>query len=81
LNWAEDLGAEPILGIWAGISTQNYSDLGTWPVVPQNELQPYIDDAINEIHFIVDPAGSSQLAKLRESFGRKQPYKLRFIEV
>ncbi|KIJ36494.1 glycoside hydrolase family 51 protein [Sphaerobolus stellatus SS14] len=81
LNWAEDLGAEPILGIWAGISIANYSELSSWPVVPEDELKPYVDDAINEIHFITDPAGSSDLAKLREQYGRKEPYALTFIEV
>ena len=49
LNWVEDLGAEPILGVWDGISPNNYSDLSTWNVIPEANLQPYIDDVLNEI--------------------------------
>ncbi|KDQ51115.1 glycoside hydrolase family 51 protein [Jaapia argillacea MUCL 33604] len=81
LNWAEDLGAEPILGIWSGISIQNYSDLTTWPVVPEADLQPYIDDAINQIEFITADASTNEWGALRASLGREQPYALQYIEV
>ncbi|KZT22628.1 glycoside hydrolase family 51 protein [Neolentinus lepideus HHB14362 ss-1] len=81
LNWAEDLGAEPILGIWSGASAQNYSELSTWPIVPEADLQPYIDDAINEIEFITAPANSSEWGALRSKYGREEPYQLRYIEV
>ncbi|KAG8689789.1 hypothetical protein FRC08_010777, partial [Ceratobasidium sp. 394] len=35
LNWAEDLGAEPILGVWG-----DYGNLSTFPVVPESQIQP-----------------------------------------
>ncbi|KAF8203955.1 glycoside hydrolase [Pholiota molesta] len=81
LNWVEDLGAEPILGIWDGISIANYSDLSTWPIVPEANLQPYIDDALNEIEFIVGDAKTTQWGKVRASLGRTEPYALKFIEI
>ncbi|KAH9486469.1 putative alpha-L-arabinofuranosidase A [Psilocybe cubensis] len=81
LNWAEDLEAEPILGIWSGISVANYSDLSTWPVVPEADLQPYIDDALNEIEFIVGDAKTTKFGQLRASLGREEPYSLKFIEI
>src|ERR1700761_9356326 len=81
LNWIEDLGAEPILGIWSGISTQNYSDLTSWPIVPQDELQPYVDDAIAQIEFITANASTNKNAALRAQLGREEPFKLRFVEV
>nr|BDS32887.1 GH51 alpha-L-arabinofuranosidase [Gloeophyllum trabeum] len=81
LNWAEDIGAEPILGIWSGTSIGNYSDLPTWLIVPEADLQPYIDDAINEIEFITADANSSEWGALRAKYGRVQPYQLRYIEV
>ncbi|KAK7473005.1 hypothetical protein VKT23_001109 [Stygiomarasmius scandens] len=80
LNWVEDLEAEPILGVWSGISTQNYSELSTWPVVPESDLQPFIDDVLNEIEFIVGDA-STQWGSVRASLGRTEPYALRFIEI
>ncbi|KAJ7508458.1 glycoside hydrolase [Mycena galericulata] len=75
LNWVEDLG------VWDGISIANYSDLTTWPVVPESELQPYIDDVLNEIEFIVGDAESTEGGKLRASLGRTEPYSLTFIEI
>lgn len=68
-------------GIWSGISISNYSDLTTWPIVPQEDLQPFIDDALNEIEFIVGDAETSVWGQLRASLGRTEPYQLRLIEV
>ncbi|KAF5385088.1 hypothetical protein D9615_001064 [Tricholomella constricta] len=81
LNWAEDLEAEPILGIWAGISIANYSDFATWPVVPEQDLQPYIDDALEEIEFVIGDAKTTKGGKWRASLGRTEPYNLRLIEM
>ncbi|KZS88917.1 glycoside hydrolase [Sistotremastrum niveocremeum HHB9708] len=88
LDWIEDLKAtesfyrqEPILAIWSGIATANYSDLTTWPIVPEADLQPYIDDAINEIEFITEDAKTNKNAALRAQLGREEPYALKYIEV
>ncbi|KAJ7053979.1 glycoside hydrolase [Mycena amicta] len=81
LNWVEDLAAEPILGVWDGISIANYSDLSTWPVVPEADLQPYIDDVLAELEFITGDAKTTTGGKLRASLGREDPYALRFIEI
>lgn len=71
---------EPILGVWDGISIANYSDLSTWPVVPEQDLKPYVDDVLNEIEFIIGNA-STNGGKLRASLGRAEPYDLHFIEM
>ncbi|KAF8167586.1 glycoside hydrolase [Crassisporium funariophilum] len=81
LNWAEDLNAEPILGVWDGISIANYSDLSTWPIVPEQDLQPYIDDVLNEIEFVIGDSKTTKFGKLRASLGREEPYALRLIEI
>ncbi|KAJ7597816.1 glycoside hydrolase superfamily [Mycena floridula] len=81
LNWAEDLGAELILGVWSGISIGNYSDLPDWPIVPEADLQPYIDDVINEIEFITGDAKTTKWGQVRASLGRTAPYALKFIEI
>ncbi|KAB5590422.1 hypothetical protein CTheo_6139 [Ceratobasidium theobromae] len=78
LNWAEDIGAEPILGVWAGLSL---SDSGSLPVVPEANIQPYVQEAINEIHFITGDAQTNEWAKLRAQYGRTEPYKLKYIEI
>ncbi|KIK71567.1 glycoside hydrolase family 51 protein [Collybiopsis luxurians FD-317 M1] len=80
LNWAEDLGAEPILGVWSGIATANYSDLPDWPIVPEADLQPYVEDVLNELEFITGNS-STKWGQVRASLGREEPYSLKFIEV
>lgn len=69
------------MGVWDGIAATNYSDLPDWPTVPEDELQPYIDDVINEIEFITANASSNQWGKLRASLGREEPYELKFVEM
>ncbi|KAG9078326.1 hypothetical protein FS749_009690 [Ceratobasidium sp. UAMH 11750] len=81
LNWAEDLGAEPILGVWAGLAIGDYADLSTFPVVPEDQIQPYVQEVINEIHFITGDAKTNEWAKLRAKYGRTEPYKLKYIEI
>ncbi|KAG9126775.1 hypothetical protein FRC07_002011 [Ceratobasidium sp. 392] len=81
LNWAEDLGAEPILGVWAGLAIGDYANLSTFPVVPEDQIQPYVQEVINEIHFITGDAKTNEWAKLRAKYGRTEPYKLKYIEI
>jgi alpha-N-arabinofuranosidase len=70
-----------ILGIWSGISIGDYSNLTTWPVVPENELAPYVQEAIDEIHFITDAANASKWGALRAQYGRPEPYPLKYVEM
>ncbi|KAJ7711333.1 hypothetical protein DFH07DRAFT_1021512 [Mycena maculata] len=62
-----ELGGRSRCSVWDGVSIQNYSDLTTWSVVPEADLQPYIDDVLNEIEFIVGDAESTAGGKLRAS--------------
>ncbi|KAF8671134.1 Alpha-L-arabinofuranosidase C-terminus [Rhizoctonia solani] len=79
LNWAEDIGAEPILAHQLYYTPAGYSLGGE--TVPESQLQPYVQDAINEIQFITGDANTNQWAKLRAQYGRTAPYKLRYIEI
>ncbi|KAF8607097.1 glycoside hydrolase [Ceratobasidium sp. AG-I] len=74
LDWAEDLGAEPILGVWAGYALGGET-------VPEADIGPYVQDVINEIQFITGDAATNQWAKLRAQYGRTKPYKLKYIEI
>ncbi|KAG9088037.1 hypothetical protein FS749_002470 [Ceratobasidium sp. UAMH 11750] len=76
LNWIEDIGAEPILGVWAGLSIGSGN-----PTVPENQIQPYVQDVINEIEFITGDANTNSWAKLRAQYGHPKPYKLKYIEI
>ena len=74
-NFEMIVAQTPILGVWDGLS------LGSNPVVPENQLQPYIDDVINELEFITADASSNQWGALRASLGRTQPYALKYVEM
>lgn len=57
------------------------TDLDTWPIIPEEDLQPYIDDVVNEIEFITGDASTTEYGKLRASYGRTEPYVLKYIEM
>lgn len=74
LYWCEDLEAEPIMGVWAGYALGGTS-------VPENQLDPYIQEAIDQINFAIGDPATSSAAALRASLGRPQPFKLLYIEI
>lgn len=72
-DWIEDMNLEPILGLYAGYSLADV-------VVPESDLQPYIDDVINEIEYITGDA-SSTYGRLRAQNGRQDPWNLKYVEI
>lgn len=73
-DWIEDMSLEPILGLYAGYSLDDV-------VVSQKNLQPYIDDVLNEIEYIIGDADSTAYGKLRSQNGRRDPWKLNYVEI
>ena len=74
LQWAEDMGAEPALAVYAGYS------LGGQYVKPGPDLQPYIQDALDEIEYVTGSATSTWGAR-RAKDGHPAPFPLRYVEV
>ncbi|TKX26165.1 alpha-L-arabinofuranosidase C-terminal domain-containing protein 1 [Elsinoe australis] len=73
LEWAEDMGLQAVLGVWAGLALNG-------DVTPQADLQPFIDDALNEIEFVRGPADSTWGAR-RAELGHPEPFELNYVEV
>jgi alpha-L-arabinofuranosidase len=73
LEMAEEVGAKPLLAVWAG-----YTLNGT--VVPQDQLAPYVQDAVNEIHYATDPTSTTWGAR-RAANGHPAPFDLLGVEV
>ncbi|KKA29147.1 hypothetical protein TD95_003533 [Thielaviopsis punctulata] len=73
LYWAEDMGMESVLGVWDGLALNG-------DFVSEADLQPFIEDALNEIEFVCGPATSTWGAK-RAALGRTEPFKLNYVEV
>ncbi len=74
LEWAEDMGAEPLLAVYAGYSLSgDHIDAG--PL-----LQPYVDDALEEIEYVIGDTSTYWGAK-RAAIGHPEPFKLTYIEI
>jgi len=74
LQWAEDMEAEPVLAVYAG-----YSLKGAY-VKPGPDLEPYIQDALDEIEYITGPATSTWGSR-RAKAGHPSPFTLTYVEV
>jgi alpha-N-arabinofuranosidase len=74
LIWCQDMGAEPLLGVYAGYSLEgDHVDAG--PL-----LQPYVEDALEEIEYIIGDTNTYWGAK-RAADGHPEPFKLSYVEV
>jgi alpha-N-arabinofuranosidase len=74
LLWCENMGAQPVLAVYAG-----YSLKGAY-VKPGSDLEPYIQDALDEIEYVTGPA-SSKWGALRARDGHPAPFTLTYLEV
>ena len=74
LMWAEEVGAEPLLGVFAGYSL-NGDHVDAGPL-----LKPYIDDALDEIEYIIGDVKTYWGAK-RAADGHPAPFKLTYVEI
>jgi alpha-L-arabinofuranosidase len=73
---AEDMGAEPLPILNCGMSCQ----FNSGEVIPLNELDPFIQDALDLIEF-ANGAISTKWGKLRYSMGHPQPFNLKSIGI
>jgi alpha-L-arabinofuranosidase len=73
---AEDMGAAPLPILSCGMACQ----FNTAELVPMDELDPYIQDALDLIEFANGPV-SSTWGKLRADMGHPAPFNLKFIGV
>lgn len=73
---SEDLGAEPLPVLSCGLSCQYESN----EVVPLDQLDPYVQDALDLIEFANGPV-TSQWGKLRADMGHPAPFGLKMIAI
>ncbi|KAF8209467.1 glycoside hydrolase family 51 protein [Mycena galopus ATCC 62051] len=70
----EDLEMEPFMAVWAGYSLGGTSVTG-------DALQPFIEEAINQILFVIGDPEESEAAALRASLGHPTPFSLTYVEI
>ncbi len=74
LLWSEDVGAEPLLGVFAGYSL-NGDHVDAGPL-----LKPYVDDALDEIEYVIGSVNTYWGAK-RAADGHPEPFKMKYVEI
>lgn len=74
LEWCEDLNIQPVLAVYAGYSL-NHTNIN-----PGEDLQPYVQDALDEIEYVTGDT-STQWGAERAKDGHPAPFPLTYIEV
>src|SRR5678815_4089821 len=74
LMWCENMQAEPVLGVYAGYSLNgDHVDSGML-------LNPYVDDALDEIEYVMGDVKTYWGAK-RAADGHPAPFKMTYVEI
>lgn len=73
---SEDLGAEPLPILSCGMACQ----FNSGELVPMDQLDPYIDDALDLIEF-ANGAVTSKWGKVRADMGHPEPFNMKYIGV
>ncbi len=74
LEWCEDLRMQPVLAVYAGYSLRGEH------VNPGAALQPYVDDALDEIEYVTGTP-STTWGGQRARDGHREPFPLRYVEI
>lgn len=73
LEWCEDLEIEPVLAVYAGYSLKGEHVVG-------KKLEPYVQDALDEIEYITGDATTKWGAE-RVKDGHPAPFPLHYVEI
>lgn len=74
LLWCEDLGMEPLLAVHAGYA------LNGEHVTPGPDMEPYIQDALDEIEYLTGDVSTKWGAE-RARNGHPEPFALHYVEI
>ncbi len=76
LQFCEDIHADALYVFNAGVSCEYRS--GTY--VPESELQPYIQNALDAIEYAIGPV-TSKYGQMRAANGHPKPFPLKYAEI
>src|SRR5271170_4890153 len=74
LEWCEDLKMQPVLAVYAGYS------MAQEHVNPGPELDPYVQDALDEIEYVTGST-DTKWGAIRAQDGHPAPFKLNYVEI
>ncbi|KAF4624497.1 hypothetical protein G7Y89_g13678 [Cudoniella acicularis] len=73
LQWTIDMDLEILLAVWGGLFLNG-------DIITEEDLQPYVDDVLNELEFLMGP-NTTQYGALRASLGYPDPFKIKYFEI
>lgn len=74
LEWCEDMKAAPVLAVYAGYSLRGIH------VNPGTDLQPFVQDALDEIEYVTGDTNTTWGAQ-RAQDGHPAPFNLQYVEI
>ena len=74
LNWCDDLKMQPLLAVFAGYTLKHDY------VKPGADLEPYVQDALDEIEYVTGSTSTKWGAE-RAKNGHPEPYHLSYVEI
>ena len=74
LEWCEDLHMQPVLAVYAGYSLRDQH------VTPGPDLEPYVQDALDEIEYVTGDTTTTWGAR-RAKDGHPAPFPLEYVEI
>ena len=75
LGWCEDLQMEPVLAVFAGYTLKH-------DFVPAGPgLEPYVQEALEEIEYVTGDAATTRWGAQRAKDGHPAPLKLHYVEI
>ncbi len=75
LLWCEELNVEPILAVYAGYSLRGAH------VDPGPKLEPFVQEALDEIEYLTGDAKTTKWGAVRAQNGHPKPFALRYVEI
>jgi alpha-N-arabinofuranosidase len=74
LEWCEDIKMQPLLAVYAGLA------LGNGEVAAGADLQPLVQDALDEIEYVTGDTSTTWGAR-RAQDGHPAPFQLNYVEI
>ena len=74
LEWTEDLKIQPVLAVYAGYSLKHTH------IEPGPALEPFVDDAMDELEFVVGDS-STKWGAVRAKLGHPAAFPLSYVEI
>jgi alpha-N-arabinofuranosidase len=75
-EWCEDLEMEPVLAVFAGYCLGGGGHVEAGP-----KLEPYIQEALEEIEYLTGDAKTTKWGARRAQDGHSKPFSLHYVEV